>query len=324
LLFWWCDPSPALPDLSVTVPCAKTSICKHELNHQYLVGNCTTRLQVWHDREPTWDWGTDEHTIFVKAHLSEIGLQAPLYVATNVSATVDVGVLPGAALTGQVHYNYSFEQDHHTTTMNSAKHTFRTPGVKPIQVIATNGVSNLAASRTIFVQDPVKGLNISEIANRTQTDVAVTFTCTLEQGTNVTYVWDFNDGATANTTLPSIQHHFARSGLYNVTLVVSNDINQLNETFGVQVTPAPPKHAARNAEITVPIVLALLGTVGVAMVVRYRRWIFHSKGIESAEFTFLDDSMDSTTTPRQSWWPWQRSSRQASKHYGTVELFDDL
>ena len=268
MLFWWCDPGPALPDFRVTIPCDRASICRHELPHQYMAGNCTTRLQVWHDREPTWDWGMDEHSIFVKAHLSEIELQAPLYVATNESASLTVGVLPGAALTGLVRYNYSFEHLLHATAMSSVNHTFRTAGLEVIRVLATNDVSNLTALHTISVQDRIQGLNISEIANRTDTDVTVTFTCTLAQGSNVTYVWDFDDGSQGNTTLPSIQHHFKDPGLYNVTLVAVNNINQLNETFAVQVDPTPPKHAARDAEITVPIVLTLLGTVVMIMVVR--------------------------------------------------------
>eukprot|EP00045_Choanoeca_perplexa_P008598 m.80698 g.80698 ORF g.80698 m.80698 type:complete len:387 (-) comp14559_c0_seq2:91-1251(-) len=323
MLFWWCDPRLSLPDERIITSCPKASVCKHELSHQYLAGNCTTRLQVWHDREPTWDWGTDEHNIFIKAHLSGMALEAPLYVATNESALITVGVLPAASLTGTVYYNYSFEHFKHTT-ISSINHTYSTPGEQTISVLADNGISNITRTRSISVEDPIKGLNVSQTKNRTQTDVTVTFTCELVQGTNVSYRWDFNDGSSANTTSPSIKHHFKKPGLYNVTIFAANHVNHLNETLAVLVTPAPATHAARNVAITVPIVLALLGTVCVAMVVRYRRWIFRSRGVESAEFSFLDDSTDSSTSPRTSWLPWQTGTRTAGKNYGTVEMFDDL
>ncbi len=50
---------------------------------------------------------------------------------------------------------------------------------------------------------------------------SATLAVSLVSGTNVSYLWDFGDGATATTSRPVVQHVYAQAGSYTVTVTVT-------------------------------------------------------------------------------------------------------
>ena len=87
------------------------------------------------------------------------------------------------------------------------------------------------------VEVVISGLNASN-SGPVILGTVVSFTATVESGTNLRYVWDFGDGEATKDPYPS--HLYTEPGLYTATVTVSNRLNQLTATTTLLVSPIPP------------------------------------------------------------------------------------
>ncbi len=80
--------------------------------------------------------------------------------------------------------------------------------------------------------EPLAGLTIQHDDLR-RAGEAFNFTANVSQGGNVSYTWEFGDGATAEGA--SVSHAYAEAGSYLVKVTVSNSLGQLSAETIVQV-----------------------------------------------------------------------------------------
>lgn len=114
-------------------------------------------------------------------------------------------------------------------------HTYAAPGVYTATVIASNAVSDAWAETFVMVAEPVAGLtavNDSPTALGTPTHLAASITA----GTDVSYEWDFGDGATGSG--PVATHVYPTGGVYTATVSAANVINTLTTTTIITVYEA--------------------------------------------------------------------------------------
>jgi PKD repeat protein len=98
-------------------------------------------------------------------------------------------------------------------------HTYAAAGPYTATVTATNPVSSATAETGVLVEEAISGL---AAANDSPTALGqpTTFTATITAGTNVTYTWDFGDGAAGSG--PVISHTYAAAGPYTATVTAAN------------------------------------------------------------------------------------------------------
>jgi PKD repeat protein len=66
--------------------------------------------------------------------------------------------------------------------------------------------------------------------------MTTTFTAVVTGGTNISYTWDFGDGSTA--TGPVVNHVYASTGTYTVTVTAVNPVSSVQvETIVVVIQP---------------------------------------------------------------------------------------
>jgi len=131
--------------------------------------------------------------------------------ATHLTATVTAGTLP--TFTWDFGDGSSGEGKH-------VSHAYGAVGDYTAVVTATNSVNSAMATTLVSVVDvPITGLaavnNSPSLPGET-----VTFTATIATGTNVTYSWDFGDGAGGAGKVAT--HVYALPGQYTATLTATN------------------------------------------------------------------------------------------------------
>jgi len=177
------------------------------------------------------------------------------------TATVTVYGPPGAAFTssspdwlgqttaftntttgqGPITYTWSFG-DGGTSILESPTHTYTSPGIYTAVLTATNSVGSGVATDTLtvyglpmadFIAHPTTGFRPLSVVF---TDTTIT---TPPGDPTLTYLWVFGDGGTG--TLPKPTHIYTATGVYTVTLTVSNGAGSdtITRTHYVTVSPAP-------------------------------------------------------------------------------------
>jgi len=101
-------------------------------------------------------------------------------------------------------------------------------------VVASGGYSatGQAVTVTIVKPNPISGLVVMS-DSPTLFGGMTHFTATTQSGDNVAYQWDFGDGTTANGL--AVQHTYAVTGSYTVTVVASNAVSVVTKTVMVSV-----------------------------------------------------------------------------------------
>jgi PKD repeat protein len=146
---------------------------------------------------------------------------------TELTATISAGT--------NVTYAWDFG-DGATGSEAQTTHTYAAAGVYHAVVTATNGSGSATASTDVTVTDtPISGLQASS-NSPTNLGNTTTFTATIGDGTDVTYAWDFGDGAIGSGA--NVAHTYQLTGTYAVTVTASNSVGSASANIAVQILPS--------------------------------------------------------------------------------------
>ena len=170
---------------------------------------------------------------------------------TILTATVTAG--------SNVNYQWDFGDGTAPVTNGAAiTHTYGTTGSYTVVVTASNAVSTASTTTTVTVQDepPVASFTTSSPDLLGQT---TTFTNT-SIGSNLSYEWNFGDGAVLTTTTHPT-HTYATTGTFTVSLTATNSLGTDTVTDTVVITPAVTAISGLSLSSDSPTVLGEVTTL---------------------------------------------------------------
>ncbi|CAG0932269.1 Serine protease AprX [Thermoflexales bacterium] len=131
-------------------------------------------------------------------------------------------------------YTWNFG-DGATGSGNPIGHSYTNVGVYTAIVTATNSVSVMTATTPVTIT--AAGVTNLQVVNSSPTALGNTtnFTATAN-GTDVTYAWNFGDGATSSGATTT--HAYGAVGFYTAIVTASNSINTVVTTTPVTITDA--------------------------------------------------------------------------------------
>ncbi|XP_043944837.1 polycystin-1 [Protopterus annectens] len=159
-----------------------------------------------------------------------------------------------------------------------------------IQVIAENEVSSQNVTVKVKVEEPVGGLRIRPSPeSRVLVNTLVTYTATVNTGSDVTFKWTFDDKPTFTYYNAVFKVIYKSAAVYKLTLTASNHVSSITATYNVTVdvmhklndlsissfSPIVLQHAPQELTATVRVDSAMDATF---------RWAFGDGGF--AEFHF--------------------------------------
>ena len=120
---------------------------------------------------------------------------------------------------------------------SNPSYTYGAIGTYTATVTATNSLNSQTASTVVIVIDqPITDLTASN-DSPTRLGSATHFTATLSHGTNVSYQWDFGDGATGSSATTS--HTYGAIGAYVATVTATNGVSVVVATTNVSIIDTP-------------------------------------------------------------------------------------
>jgi PKD repeat protein len=183
--------------------------------------------------------------------------------STTITETVNIITAPTAGFTADVTIgcepltvNFSDASSNNTTTWlwtfaggNPASATvanpvvtYNNPGVYAVTLQVSNAAGTNTASQSAYIV-----VNPAPTASFTSTQNGATFNFNNTSTNGDTYDWEFGDGAESAMENPS--HSYTVSGMYTVTLTVSNDCGIVTSTQQVTVAVSVAPVAAFSADI---------------------------------------------------------------------------
>ncbi|XP_051876950.1 polycystin-1 isoform X2 [Pristis pectinata] len=153
--------------------------------------------------------------------IGNVALRAsPEPVAVNETTVIDVCLDSGT----DVIYSWALDTSTVVSThVPSVQHRFQSPGVKRVNVTATNRLSSGRATLAVRVQEQVGGVDIA--AQRyAATNTTVSFRALALRGTNISWQWTL-PRATERDSAQEITELFPFAGVYPIRLNASNDVS---------------------------------------------------------------------------------------------------
>ena len=174
--------------------------------------------------------GSVSATAIVTAEVGIEGLVAindsptQLGAMTTLTATVDAG--------SNVTYVWNFGDGTYGEGA-VVTHTYPHTGPFTARVTAVNHVSYVWATTMVTITDvPITGLSVVN-DSPTWIGAPTTLTATVATGSNVTYAWDFGDGASDSG--PVVSHVYPSVGTYTAVVTASNSAGAISDTSVVTV-----------------------------------------------------------------------------------------
>lgn len=143
--------------------------------------------------------------------------------------------------------------DGQTSTMQSVAHSYAAPGTYTVKLTVTNGTCRFTAQRQVNVYNERADFSVS--ATEFCKDNSITLSAINSNPANVnSYTWNIMRGATLVTALfgQSVQYNFKESGLYTITLIVSDKNNcthTLTRTDYIRVNGPTANFAIANPDV---------------------------------------------------------------------------
>ncbi len=164
-----------------------------------------------------------------------VGYIAPQasFTSTSPDALGDETQFVNTSTGTDLTFVWDFGDGNSSTAVNPA-HTYTAVGSYTVTLTATNNLGNDVATAVVeILQAPQASFAALPIVMLGETAV---FTNT-STGDDLTFLWDFGDGATSTETNPS--HLYAAEGDYTVTLTAQNAVGSDEATAVVSVLAAP-------------------------------------------------------------------------------------
>lgn len=243
----------------------------------------------------TWDFGTPDTSSRVGGSEATFAYPAPgsylvmVTVANNVSSangSALVEVQEPVQLTGiQVNGSSVLElqrpyllsvvgQGHPATYLwqlgdggqlegPSVVHAYNSTGCFTITVAGWNAVSRAEAMLNVTVQARVRGLRVSASRTVVPLNGSVSFSTTLEAGSNLRYSWVLCDRCTPIPSGPTISYTFRSVGTFNVIVTAENDVGAAQDSIFISVLQPIEGLQVTGGQGIVPMnhTLQLLATV---------------------------------------------------------------
>jgi len=162
-------------------------------------------------------------------------------VATNDSpTTLGSSTTLSADITAGSNVTYSWLFGDGTSgTGETIMHIYPDAGSYIAQVTAQNGVSEqIVTTNVTIVDQQISGLGASNNSPTTLGN-STTLCASVSTGTNVSFAWDFGDGATSSTTSNCLFHQYATVGTFSASVIASNSINQQETSTNVTILDIP-------------------------------------------------------------------------------------
>jgi PKD repeat protein len=259
-----------LPDAftvtSVPIPITGLEATNDSPTHIGETTHFTATVETGNGVSYTWAFGDGSHANGrTSQHVyADLGMYTAIVTATNVlnsevaTTTVSIVDVPITGLqaandsptelgdptalnatiaTGTtITYAWDFG-DGMTGTGDVVTHTYASVGLYTAIVTATNDVSSSCAQTDFIITDvPISGLTA---ANDSPTELGnpTTLIATIGTGTNVTYAWDFGDGASGTGDLTT--HAYPAAGIYTATVTATNTAGSAASDTLVTIVDAP-------------------------------------------------------------------------------------
>jgi PKD repeat protein len=152
-------------------------------------------------------------------------LNAPVSFVANITAGTNVS------------YSWDFG-DGAKGTGKQTSHTYTAPGLYTVKVTAKNSINEQSAAVQITIaaepatpDTPITGLTIS--AGEAKLNSPVSLVANIATGTNVSYSWDFGNGATGAGKQTS--HTYTSAGVYTVRVTAKNTVSELTAVTEVKI-----------------------------------------------------------------------------------------
>ena len=135
--------------------------------------------------------------------------------------------------------------------------------------------------------------------------VSFTDTSTIKDSANLTYLWDFGDGGTSNTT-GNVNHVYSYTGIYTVVLSLTSDMGTISETKTDYITVsstnyydpnAPPKNVRFHIQTLwgLPLSGATVSILGVSTSTGNWEWLETLTSIPIGAVAINGTTMTATT-----------------------------
>ena len=174
------------------------------------------------------------NSVIAKQLLGSLAIYGPRFAKVGKEITYSASVA-GA----DVVFSWFINNTLQATQNSSISLIFHQAGLFPISVKASSRIDRKQATRFVFAQLPISGLQIKSYQKYFNRSVAVVFT--LGTGTNVSFLANFGDGSPhisgsvrKLSENVSVIHQYENPGRYNISISVSNMVGP-NVTTGVQV-----------------------------------------------------------------------------------------
>lgn len=176
--------------------------------------------------------GTSDSTDIVVAFLDQAS-----GVAANFSTDVTRGLAPltvtftDSSAGNPTSWQWDFDNDGNVdSTERNPVRTFTTPGIYSVRLVAANANSTSTVTRTDLitaVTTIVPDFTVS--ATSGTAPLSVTFTDTSTQSPTA-WEWDFENDATADSTVQNPNHTYTTPGTYTVRMTATNEAGSATET----------------------------------------------------------------------------------------------
>jgi hypothetical protein len=131
--------------------------------------------------------------------------------------------------------NVSYTWDFGDSTGGSGKsvsHQYTAPGTYNAEVTATNSISQETVTTMVLVEEAISGLTVDH-DGPTTLGGAIQFSAAITTGSNVSFEWDFGDGASGSGS--QVSHTYSSPGSFQVQVRAANLVSQQIATTNVEV-----------------------------------------------------------------------------------------
>lgn len=132
-----------------------------------------------------------------------------------------------------------------------------------VSVVAGQLIVNGTGAVTVLL-GPVPPAVTLAVPSSSAVGLSVSFAATIAVPIfpyNYTYLWEFGDGTTANTTVPSTYHSYGASGTYTVHLIVTDPLGRTAEANASITVAGSP--ASSTSSALVPVAIAIVAAIAV-------------------------------------------------------------
>ena len=135
---------------------------------------------------------------------------AGLSAASDSPVEVNKTAALSATITAGTHITYDWDFGDGAQAANGGpvvSHVYSATGLYTAIVTASNAVSVMTATTTVWVQEAITGLSVANDSPIARGD-AITLTTTIASGTDVFYDWNFGDGQQTTGSAAEVAHAY--------------------------------------------------------------------------------------------------------------------